>query len=241
MSTVNGMNGKVVTVLVLVLVLSGGWVPFGARSSSHKSSTPVVVVSKNGQPPSDAVILFDGNNASAFTQLDGTPASWLVEDGVLITGEQDIVSKYRFSDAQFHVEFNLPANDPKHGNSGLYFHHLYELQILDSHSPNRFAPNQQCASFFSTYAPLANVSRPPGEWQSYDIIFIGARLDDAGKVVNPARFTVFHNGVLVQHERRLSQGTGQGRKNPMVSEGPVKLQAHGSPVRFRNIWARSLK
>ncbi len=226
---------------VLILVLCGGWVQLGAGASSHKDSTPVVVVRENGQPPSDAVILFDGSNTSQFTQLDGSPADWRVEDGALITGEQDIVSRYRFSDAQLHVEFNLPADDPKHGNSGLYFHHLYELQILDSHNPNQFAPNQQCASFFSTYAPLANATRPPGEWQTYDIIFHGARLDESGKVAKPARFTVFHNGVLVQHERWLSQGTGQGRKNPMVSEGPVKLQAHGSPVRFRNIWARSLK
>ena len=233
--------GKRKVASALILVLCGGWAQLGVGASSHKDSTPVVVVRENGQPPSDAVILFDGSNASQFTQLDGTPAGWRVEEGVLITGEQDIVSRYRFSDAQFHVEFNLPADDPKHGNSGLYFHHLYELQILDSHNPNQFAPNQQCASIFSTYAPLANVTRPPGEWQTYDIIFHGARLDESGKVAKPARFTVFHNGVLVQHERWLSQGTGQGRKNPMVSEGPVKLQAHGSPVRFRNIWARSLK
>ena len=233
--------GNVRIASVLILVLCGGWVQLGAGASSHKGSTSVVVVRENGQPPSDAVILFDGSNASGFTQLDGTPAGWIVEDGVLITGEQDIVSKYRFSDAQFHVEFNLPADDPKHGNSGLYFHHLYELQILDFHNPNQFAPNQQCASFFSTYAPLVNATRPPGEWQTYDIIFHGARLDASGKVRKPARFTVFHNGVLVQYERELSEGTGQGRKNPMVSEGPVKLQAHGSPVRFRNIWARSLE
>ncbi len=219
----------------------GGLFELDAGASSQKDLTTTVVAKENGQPPSDAVILFDGSNASQFTHLDGTAASWLVEDRVLITGEQDIVSKYRFSDAQMHVEFNLPGDDPKHGNSGLYFHRLYELQIVDSHNRNRFAPNQQCASLFSTHAPLVNVTRPPGEWQTYDIIFQGARLDNSGRVVQPARFTVFHNGVLVQHARELSQGTGAGRKNPMVSEGPLKLQAHGSPVRFRNIWARSLK
>ncbi len=233
------VNGKIAGVLILVLF--GGWGQTASGGSSHKDSVSVVIAKENGQPPSDAVILFDGSSASAFTQMDGSPAGWRVEDGVLVTGEQDIVSKYRFSDAQLHVEFNLPADDPKHGNSGLYFHHLYELQILDSHNPNQLAPNQQCASFFSTYAPLVNAARPPGEWQTYDIIFHGARLDGSGKVVQPARFTVLHNGVLVQHERQLSQGTGAGRKNPMISEGPVKLQAHGSPVRFRNIWARSLK
>ena len=227
--------------ILLLFFLWGGVFELFPIASSHKESVSVVKPGSGNQPPSDAVILFDGTDASQFTELDGSPAVWKVVDGSLIAGEHDVISKFLFSDAQVHVEFNLPRNDPKYGNSGLYFHQLYELQILDSHRPNRFAPNQQCASFFSLHAPLVNASRPPGEWQTYDIVFQGARLDEAGNVAGPARFTVFHNGVLVQDDCRLSEGTGAGRRNPMVSKGPLKLQAHGSPVRFRNIWMRPLK
>lgn len=195
----------------------------------------------DGSPPGDAVVLFDGRDLSRFTQLDGSPASWKVEGGAMTAGDEDIVTRDRFSDAQFHVEFNLPEDREGHGNSGLYFHHLYELQILDSFSRNDFAPDQQCGSLPKVYAPLVNVTRPPGEWQSFDIVFHAARLDPTGRVTEPARFTVFHNGVLIQYERRLSQGTGAGRRNPMVSKGPLKLQAHRSPVRFRNLWYRPLR
>ncbi len=234
------VRAKMVSTLVALFLWGGVFEP-SAIGSSHEDSLSVVKPGSGSQPPSDAVILFDGTDVSQFTQLDGSPPAWRVVDGVLIVGENDVISRYLFSDAQVHVEFNIPPDDPKHGNSGLYFHQLYELQILDSYSPNRFAPNQQCASFFSLHAPLVNASLPPGEWQTYDIIFRGARLDETGKVVEPARFTVFHNGILVQHDRRLSEGTGAGRKNPMVSKGPLKLQAHGSPVRFRNIWMRPLR
>ena len=202
---------------------------------------PVVETDSDGRPPADALVLFDGSGNFGFTQPDGSAADWKVEDGVLIAGDHDIISKDWFRDAQVHVEFNLPGDDPSHGNSGLYFHDLYEVQILDSHNPNRFTAKQQCASLFNLYAPMVNVTRAPGEWQSYDILFRAARLDRrSGKVVKPAHFTILHNGVLVQYERTLREGTGRGRRNPMVSEGPLKLQAHGSPVRFRNIWIRRL-
>ena len=141
----SSVNWKVAGALILVW---GGLFELDAGASSQKDLTTMVVAKENGQPPSDAVILFDGSNASQFTHLDGTAASWLVEDGVLITGEQDIVSKYRFSDAQMHVEFNLPGDDPKHGNSGLYFHHLYELQILDSHNPIDSPPTSSAPLYF---------------------------------------------------------------------------------------------
>lgn len=212
-----------------------------APAQKYVPVLPVVETDAGGRPPADALVLFDGSGNFRFTRTDGSPADWKVEEGVLIAGDHDIITKDWFRDAQVHVEFNLPSDDPAHGNSGLYFHHLYEVQILDSHNPNRFTAKQQCASFFNLYAPMVNVTRAPGEWQTYDILFRAARLDRrSGKVVKPARFTILHNGVLVQYERTLWEGTGAGRRNPMVSEGPLKLQAHGSPVRFRNIWIRRL-
>lgn len=212
-----------------------------ARAQEYVPVLPVVETDAEGRPPADALVLFDGSGNFRFIRPDGSPADWTVEEGVLIAGDHDIISKDWFRDAQVHVEFNLPSDDPAHGNSGLYFHNLYEVQILDSHNPNRFTAKQQCASLFNLFAPMVNVTRAPGEWQSYDILFRAARLDRrSGRVVKPARFTILHNGVLVQYERTLREGTGSGRRNPMVSEGPLKLQAHGSPVRFRNIWIRRL-
>ena len=114
---------------------------------------PVVETDTDGRPPADALVLFDGSGNFRFTQPDGSPADWRVADGVLIAGDHDIISKDWFRDAQVHVEFNLPGDDPSHGNSGLYFHDLYEVQILDSHNPNRFTAKQQCASLFNRYAP----------------------------------------------------------------------------------------
>ena len=213
----------------------------GIPAQKYLPVLPVVETDSDGLPPADALVLFDGSGNDRFIRTDGSPADWKVEGGVLIAGDHDIISKEWFRDAQVHVEFNLPSNDPAHGNSGLYFHNLYEVQILDSHNPNRFTAKQQCASFFNLYAPMVNATRAPGEWQTYDILFRAARLDRrSGRVVKPARFTILHNGVLVQYERTLREGTGAGRRNPMVSEGPLKLQAHGSPVRFRNIWIRRL-
>ncbi len=213
----------------------------GVPGQKYLPVLPVVETDTDGRPPADALVLFDGSGNFRFTRTDGSPADWKVEGGVLIAGDHDIISKEWFRDAQVHVEFNLPSDDSAHGNSGLYFHNLYEVQILDSHNPNRFTAKQQCASLFNLYAPMVNATRAPGEWQTYDILFRAARLDRrSGRVVKPARFTILHNGVLVQYERTLREGTGAGRRNPMVSEGPLKLQAHGSPVRFRNIWIRRL-
>ena len=231
-------NVRLIPILLCCSVFFAG---FEIYSQEHASWKPPVDVSLEGSPPGDAVILFDGSDVSRFIELDGSPAVWMVQDGILTAGDHDIVSKDWFKDAQVHVEFNLPQGDSAHGNSGLYFHHLYEIQILDSHSPNEFTDKQQCASLFNVYGPLVNVTRGPGKWQSYDIVFRAARIDGAGRLLQPAKFTIFHNGVLVQEDRTLWEGTGSGRKNPMVSEGPLKLQSHGSPVRFRNIWIRRLK
>jgi hypothetical protein len=191
-------------------------------------------------PPEDAVIIFDGRDGSNFTDTNGNPISWPVADGSLRVGRGDIVSKQTFSDAQIHVEFST-ANEDKHfANSGLYLHHLYEIQIMESYTENPYGPGQQNAAIYQTYRPLVNASTPPGTWQTLDIIFHGAKLDAEGAVRQPARFTVFHNGVLVQYNRSLRRGTGAGQNRKMIENGPLRIQAHGGDVRYRSIWFRNI-
>ncbi len=211
-----------------------------------KNSQPRVVrpgqVTVDGAvtPPEDAVIIFDGRDASNFTDTSGNPIKWPVVDGSLRMAGGDIVSKQTFSDAQIHVEYST-ANDDKHfANSGLYLHHLYEIQIMESYTENPYGPGQQNAAIYQTYRPLVNASTPPGTWQTLDIIFHGAKLDADGAVRQPARFTVFHNGALVQYNRSLRQGTGAGKSRKMVEEGPLRIQAHGGDVRYRSIWFRNI-
>ena len=201
-----------------------------------KEPTVVTPGDWNGSPPSDAVSLFNGKDTSSWTKEDGSPAPWKVEDGVMVAAGGSIISKHEFSDAQFHLEFNLPEN--KDGNSGVYIHRLYEVQIMNSTNEQMSGtPDQQCGALYKKFTPLVNVTRKPGEWQTYDIVFHGVKLEE-GKVKTPARVTVIHNGVLVQYNRGLSKGTGAGGKRPLVEKGPIMLQDHGNPVRFRNIWVQ---
>ena len=206
---------------------------------------PIVTSATLTGPPSDAVVLFDGKDLSQWHGGDGQPAPWEVADGVVTAGAHDIVSKHEFDSAQLHVEFKLPESGQGQGNSGLYFHNLYEVQIIDSFNENPHKAGQQCAALYTRFPPLVNVCKKPGEWQSYDIIFHGARATPASDggaatVLEPARFTIFHNGVLVQYNRPMSKGTGGGAKNPMVEKGPLRIQSHGSPVQFRNLWLRPI-
>jgi len=196
--------------------------------------------SKPGKAPSDAKVLFDGTDITAFVDAKGNPAAWKVADGVMTAGKGDAISKHKFADAQIHLEFKLPTSGKGHGNSGVYIHELYEIQIIDSYSDNPYKPGQQCAALYKIFPALVNVCKAPGKWQSYDIIFHGPKLDTAGKLLRPARFTVFHNGVLVQYNRPMSKGTGGASGKALIESGPLKLQSHGSPVGFRNIWIRPI-
>jgi 3-keto-disaccharide hydrolase len=202
-----------------------------------------------GNPPSDAVVLFDGKDLSKWQQQDGSPAKWKVENGyvevVPRTGE--LRTKEAFGDCQLHVEFREPTpphgESQERGNSGVFLMGLYEVQVLDSYDNKTYADGQASA-LYGQYPPLVNASRPPGEWQWYDIVFHGPRFDAAGKVLRPARFTVFHNGVLVQDNVELTGPTANGVRPPYKvtpEKLPLGLQDHGNPVRYRNIWIRELK
>lgn len=202
-----------------------------------------------GNPPSDAVVLFDGKDLSKWQQQDGSPAKWKVENGyvevVPKTGE--LRTKEAFGDCQLHVEFREPTpphgESQERGNSGVFLMGLYEVQVLDSYDNKTYADGQASA-LYGQYPPLVNASRPPGEWQWYDIVFHGPRFDASGKVLRPARFTVFHNGVLVQDNVELTGPTANGVRPPYKvtpEKLPLGLQDHGNPVRYRNIWIRELK
>ena len=219
---------------------------------------PVVIApaTQVGQPPSDAVVLFDGKDLSKWSAVQfGTasytqsaaPAPWKVENGYfeVVPGSGGIATRDTFGDVQVHVEWAAPAsrrgNSQNRGNSGLFFMGLYEVQILDNHNNPTYADGT-AGAIYGQWPPLVNALRPAGEWQSYDVVFEAPRFQ-GGTLMKPAFITVFVNGVVV-HNRKQSMG-------PMVyrdvakyvahpAAGPIGLQDHDHPVRYRNVWARRL-
>jgi hypothetical protein len=201
-----------------------------------------------GQPPSDAIVLFDGKGLSQWQAANGGPAKWKVENGYfqVVPKTGAIQTKQAFGDCQLHVEWAAP--EPAHGegqdrgNSGVFLMGLYEVQVLDSYHSKTY-PDGQAAAIYGQYPPLVNASRPPGQWQTYDIVFHGPRFDEDGKLLRPAFITVLHNGVLVQDHVRIMGPTAH-KQRPPYKAGPTKLplslQDHNHPVRYRNIWIREL-
>jgi hypothetical protein len=202
-----------------------------------------------GPPPSDAIVLFDGKDLSMWRQEDGGAPRWKVGTDYfeVVPKTGDLYTRAEFGDCQLHVEFAEPSpprgEDQDRGNSGVYLHGLYEVQVMDSYH-NRTYPDGQAAAIYGQFPPLVNVSRPPGKWQSYDIIFHGPRFASNGKLMRPAHMTVLHNGVLVQDDAVLS-GPTEHKRRPPYTPGPKKLplslQDHNSAVRYRNIWIRELE
>jgi hypothetical protein len=201
-----------------------------------------------GKPPGDAVVLFDGTDLSKW-QGPGAAAQggWKVQDGYMeVGGRGGIATKEEFGDVQLHIEWAAP-NPPRgegqdRGNSGVYLMEKYEVQVLDSFQADTYADGQASA-LYGQYPPLVNASRPPGQWQTYDIIFRGPRFDSSGKVLRPATVTVLHNGVLTQDHSELVGPSGhkaQPTYRKHAEKGRISLQNHGDPVRFRNIWVRPL-
>jgi hypothetical protein len=202
---------------------------------------------KRGAPPSDAVVLFDGTTLDAWRGVDGD-AAWAIEDGVLtvVPGAGDIISRQAFGDVQLHIEWRTPAvvvgEGQEPGNSGVFLMQRYEVQVLNSWN-NRTYSNGQAASIYKQYIPQVNASRPPGQWQTYDILFQAPWFGEGGGIERPATMTVLHNGVLVQHHVRLHGSTafiGGAAYETHGSKEPLQLQDHLEPVSFRNIWIREL-
>jgi hypothetical protein len=198
-----------------------------------------------GPPPSDAIVLFDGRDLSQWKAENGGDAKWLVRDGYMeVTHTGSIMTREQFGDVQLHVEWASPSKvegeGQGRGNSGVYLQGRYEIQVLDSYN-NKTYPDGQAGAFYGNFAPLVNASRKPGEWQTYDIIFHAPKPGADGKAVEPGYFTVLHNGVLVQnHVPVKGTSTTAAAFSGATPKGPLVLQDHGNPVRFRNIWIRPL-
>src|SRR5580658_3469248 len=202
-----------------------------------------------GHPPSDAVVLFDGNDLSKWQHKDGTAAKWKVENGYaeVVAKTGYIYTKQSFGDCQLHVEFREPTpphgDSQERGNSGVFLMGLYEVQVLDSYENKTYADGQASA-IYGQYPPLVNAARAPGQWQWYDIIWHGPRFDASGKLTRPAHVTVFHNGVLTQDNVEPTGPTGHHVRPPYEAgpdKLPLALQDHNHPVRYRNMWIRELK
>jgi hypothetical protein len=216
---------------------------------------PPIVQAPPDAPPSDAIVLFDGKNLDAWEPNGSRGKLWRMEGGALVIPPNrpgDLQTRQSFGDVQLHIEWRTPTyakgEGQSRGNSGVFFMGLYELQILDSYQ-NKTYVNGQAAAVYKEHAPLVNVSRAPGEWQAYDVVFIAPRFSAEGKLLRPARMTAFHNGVLVQHDVELTGPTPNGLTfhqpalPPYVAHPPklpLMLQGHGSPVAFRNIWLRDV-
>ena len=200
-----------------------------------------------GEAPGDAIILFNGKDLSDWTSLDGSDAKWEVKDGAATVkkGTGDIKTKKIFGDIQLHIEWRTPTEvvgeGQGRGNSGIFLQERYELQVLDSYESQTYS-NGQAGSIYKQTMPIANATRRPGEWQVYDVAYTAPRFSDNGRVIVPAYITVFHNGVLIHNHTQILGGT-EFRGLPVYmshDKASLKLQDHGNPVSYRNIWIREL-
>jgi hypothetical protein len=228
---------------LVVLVFMAFRLP-AADAAKSEPEPRVIEPGPIGGPPSDAIVLFDGKDLSNFRGQRDPEPKWKVAGGVMETTPQGgVFSKEEFGDCQLHIEWATPSvvkgDGQGRGNSGVYLMGRYEIQVLDSYQ-NKTYPNGQCGSFYGHKAPLVNASRKPGEWQTYDIIFHAPKQLADGKV-QAGSFTVLHNGVLIQdHIPIEGDPTTAAPLKAVAEKGPLYLQDHGNPVRFRNIWVRKL-
>jgi hypothetical protein len=229
-----------------------GQLPTGwkAHDLNRPAATVVTPAEQVGQPPSDAIVLFDGTDMSKWRSSGGEDAKWKIVDGAMesVPNSGYVVSRDEFGDCQIHVEFATPktvkGNGQGRGNSGVFPMGEFEVQVLDSFENSTYVDGS-AGSIYGQYPPLVNASRKPGEWQSYDIIFRRPRFDKDGKLTHAARMTVLHNGVLIQDSVEAYGPTSwiRYREYDVVkgkTTGPLSLQDHGNPVRYRNIWVRPL-
>jgi hypothetical protein len=228
------------------------YIPYG-KWRVHDDARPrpaVVTPGSNGSAPSDAVVLFDGTDLSKWEHVKGDeriPATWKMGDGYFETVPRSgpLVSKEKFGDCQLHVEWATPSkvegDSQGRGNSGVFLMGVYEIQVLDSWNNLTYADGQ-AGAMYGQYPPLVNSSRGPGEWQSYDIIFEAPEFKD-GKMSVPAYITVIHNGIVLHHRQAFHGQTFHKRVGVYTehpSKGPIALQDHGNPIKYRNIWVRPL-
>jgi hypothetical protein len=243
----DSINRILITILVSVVVT------FNAVSQTEKKdqtrAEPKVITPGIGtSAPSDAIILFDGTSFSQWCDGKGGEAKWKLENGAMtvVKGAGDIYTKQSFGDCQLHIEWRSPeavaGEGQTRGNSGVIFQKRYELQVLDSYNnPTYF--DGQAGSIYNQSPPLVNTCRKPGEWQSYDVVFMAPRYNSDSTLEIPPRITVFQNGVLVQNNFVIKGVTMPRVTFDAYFKGPLQLQDHGdhgNPVSYRNIWIREL-
>lgn len=248
-----------ICVPALILILAGcaqqpdqAAIPDLSAWTVHDPDRPVPEIVTPGRTaaaaPADAVVLFNGDNLDKWQMSDGSHAAWKCTNGYMEVekGTGTLQTKDAFGDCQLHIEWAAPADvkgdGQGRGNSGVFLMGLYEVQVLDSYDNKTYADGQ-AAAVYGQYPPLVNACRPPGQWQSYDIIFHGPRFDKDETLLHPATMTVIHNGVLVQDHVTLTGPTAHKARPPYKlhpEKLPLMLQDHGNPVRYRNIWIREL-
>jgi hypothetical protein len=257
---------KMILGLTMIFIMAGtvsaqkkfaSWqdsIAYEASLSEIWTPVPKAVMPGNfiSEPPSDAIILYNGKDLSAFHGRNGKKIGWILEpDGALtdVKGAGDIITNESFGDCQLHLEFRTPSvvkgAGQSRGNSGVFLMERYEIQILDSYQNPTYV-NGQAAAVYKQHIPLVNASRPPGNWQAYDIIFTAPRFNADGTLLSPARVTLLHNGVLVQNNVSLIGPTDWVIKpvyKKHADKLPLFFQDHGddgNPISLRNIWIRPL-
>jgi hypothetical protein len=216
--------------------------------------TPAESFSLGAKAPGDAVVLFDGTDLAKWQSGRGGAAAWTIRDGYMETGRGGIRTRDRWADFQLHLEFATPervqGSGQGRGNSGVLINGMYEIQVLDSFE-NKTYPDGQCGAIYGQTPPLVNASKPPGQWQSYDIIFESPRWNEQNELIKKAAVTVLHNGLVLHHRREYIGATdgvgsvahtalGTYPARPHPPEVFIELQDHANPVRYRNIWIRAL-
>ncbi|MDY7109434.1 MAG: DUF1080 domain-containing protein [Planctomycetota bacterium] len=236
----------------LALLLAAAAAAWGMQTDhDHHADRPAV--SDPGPSPTlgaappmideKTIVLFDGSSWAGWHDRRGEPSSWPVQDdGSVMVTDGHAISDLRFTDCRLHIEFLCPRMEGRTGqaraNSGVYLHGRYEVQVLDSFGDEPAI--NRCGAIYSIAPPLVAVSRPPETWQTYDIIFRAPRFDESGEMTAPAYMTVLQNGIVVHNHQEVSHTTTAAMDEEMVPAGPLMLQDHGCPVRYRNIWLRKL-
>jgi len=219
--------------------------PWKVHDSARPRPAAVRPADRPGAPPADAVVLFDGQDLSQW-KGSGGDAQWDVAGGVMtVNGKGNIATKREFGDLQLHIEWATPeaveSESQGRGNSGVFLMGRYEIQVLDSFENPSYADGQ-AAAMYGQFPPAVNASREPGAWQSYDIFWRAPRFD-GDELVSPGVVTVVHNGIVVHHAREFIGATAHravANYSPHPARGPIVLQDHGNPVRYRNVWVREL-
>jgi len=258
----NSMKNKITYTIVLVVAAITSANAQGGKPEDTEVWTPIPKTVTTGKPyvdpPSDAIILFGGTSLDKWVSAQNReqPAMWTVHDGVFTVKKEtgNIETKQMFTNYQLHIEWQVPSNitgeGQGRGNSGVFLASLgkgdagYELQVMDSYN-NKTYVNGMAGSIYKQAIPLANPAKKPGEWQTYDVIWIAPTFNDDSTVKTPAKVTAFFNGVLVENNFELLGPTRYIGKTSYQQHGPspIKLQAHGDksePLSFRNIWVREL-